>query len=644
MINNNDKVTNSELLIYLVRNGYLDENYHLYISNFHEGRLTKNDRDFLLTIRNFNPPQANQKIDTPKEICANMREEDFGCEYVLNVNLIDYLLEKLESSSSEHIESAMGYISQNFKKSEEFFTAYFLAGKHIADFIFNLSKQWSGLAIAAISSKHEAELISSIIRFVDANYISENMNTGEQLTDYLSKHGLLIFASYLPLPENYNVLKLLNVRFLNLLSLERNKAVLEFAHTECLYAITSDNVNYVLQKFAVPQPFDTFNPEKANYTAILAVGSQYLKKYIEENLPYYIERVFLNLPDNSAESEDAIKTLINHEMIDNELSKRIISRQNHVFNTFEGIPDNLWSHLLLEEKIIISWKNISEYLNSINYEDNDKVVTELLHRQKIVDSFSGSSISSEELGDDKSFNLSCFVLHNDVISDADYCKLINCLPSSFKSFPSEISIEKIKYLAKSGTVTLTEQSFAFVSDDEQLTTILINKNFDTYLEEKDKYSISDDIRELLLSSEINNDDKIIICLDVTPSGVINNARLSCLIANVLISNEIDYSEIDDSVLGSAIINAEKTPESIQLLMKCLSKWDEKKTMDVLSALPEPFSEISQYGKHPKLEHNEQNLALAKVLKDKGFISSIKEKNDSIIINTFTSIDHAEEND
>jgi hypothetical protein len=634
-------ITDGELLVYLVKNGYLDENYHFYISNFHEGRLTKNDRDYLLTIRNFNPPEPNQKIDTPKEICANMREEDFGYKYVLNVNLIDYLLEN-EKVSSKHIDSAMSYISKNFEQSEAFFSAYFNAGKYVADFIRYLSKKWPGLASAAISSKHEAELISYILRFVDAKYISENMNADNKLADYLSKQGHLVLASDLQLPNDYNVFKRLGVRFHGLLSLEKNNAVVEFAHTECLYAITSDNVNYVLQKFADPQRIDTINPDNANYTSILAAGSENLKEYVEENLPDYFEKVFLTLPDNSEENETAIKTLINHEMIDDGQRKITISKQNHIFETFEGIPETLWSHMLKEQKVVISWYNISKYLN---YKDCDKgIVTELLGHQNVVDSLSSSNISIDDLGEDESLLLSDFVFYNDEINDFEYCKLINCLPYIYPDFPTEISKEKIKYLTKTRRVKLTEQSFSYVVNDNQLAATLISKNFNEYLKEKEKYPISDDVRELLLSSEISNENKISICLDVTPSGATKSKQLSRLISNVLVSNEIDCSKIDDAVLSSAIINAQTASDSIRLLMKCILTWDEKKTMEVLAALPEPFSKISVYGKQPKLDHNEQNLAFAKLLEKKGFISSIKEKSNSIIINTFKSSDHSEESD
>ena len=149
--------------------------------------------------------------------------------------------------------------------------------------------------------------------------------------------------------------------------------------------------------------------------------------------------------------------------------------------------------------------------------------------------------------------------------------------------------------------------------------------------------------EFLLSSEISDENKISVCLDVTPAGAMESKQLSRLIADLFLSNEIDCSRINDAVLSSAIINAQTSSDSIRLLMKCLSTWDEKKTMTVLADLPEPFSEISSNGKRPKLEHNEQNLAFAKLLEKKGFISSMKEKSDSIIINTFKSSDHSEEN-
>ncbi|MFV2015146.1 MAG: hypothetical protein ACC656_06960, partial [Candidatus Heimdallarchaeota archaeon] len=299
-----------------------------------------------------------------------MREEDFKYKYALNVDLIDYLLKENEANS-KRLKSIICYISQNFEQTEAFFAAYFISGNHIDAFIRYLSREWPEFGVAAISSKHGIEQISYILKFVDADYISESMNTDNLLTNYLSEQGHLIFTSDLPLPENYNILKILNVRFHDLALLEKNHAVLEFSHDECLYTINSKNVVYILKTFSGSKNIDTIKSEKENYTSILASENENLKKYIEQNLPDYIENVFLNLTDNSDETETTIKKLLNHDMIEDELKEKIISKQKYIFETFDEIPENLYAHLLLDEKVVITWKNISAYFS---YEDNDKGV------------------------------------------------------------------------------------------------------------------------------------------------------------------------------------------------------------------------------------------------------------------------------
>ncbi|WP_431064491.1 hypothetical protein [Methylotuvimicrobium sp.] len=630
--------TGGRLLTYLVKNGYIDENYYLYISNFHEGRLSKNDRDYLLTIRNFNHPAPNQKIDTPKEVCANMREEDFSRGYVLNVDLIDYFIE-FHSLCSKYLDSALSYMSINFEFCEEFLIAYFNKGRYVDDLIHHLSKKWPELASAAISSKHAAEIISYIIRFVDSKYISNNMNSDNILGDYLSEHGYLVLASDLQLPDKYDVLKKLNVRFHNLSSLENNNSVIEFCHDESLYEITIDNVSFVLQKFSDPSLKSTINPETENYTSIKKAGSDRLTEYIENNILTYINNIFLTLPSNCDESEASIKTLINNNSIDVELKKSIISKQKLVFDTFDGLPESIWSHAFLEEKVTISWKNISTYLKCDGCDSN--VVNELLRREHIVKNLSSINISKEGLSEEDSKLLSRFLINNNDINDSDYCKLITCIPWVYSNFPDSISETKHKHLVNANKVKLTDNSFNFIGDNIQLLALLISRNIDIYLKEKEKYPLNDEARELLLSSEISEESKVNISYDITPNSVENSQALSQLISNVLVSNEVDYSRFDDVVLSSVIINSQSTSDAVKILIKCIPNWNEEQTFKIIQSLPEPFCEISAYGKRPKLELNTENLELANILATKGFISSIKEKPDFITINTFKSNDHSE---
>lgn len=637
---NGNNISESGLLGYLVGNGYLDDNYHLYISNFHEGRLTKNDRDYLLTIRNFKQPDPYQKVDTQNEVFANMREEDFGQKYVLNVILIDHLLGNKEIYS-KRLKQVMGYISQNFKQSEEFLTAYFIAGNQIDEFVRNLCQEWHDVVREVMFSGHGSELIAYIIKFVDAEFICLNLNAGGVLTKYLSENARDVFASDFELPESYDILEKLNVRFQDLEALENNHDLLEFAHLKCLYVINVHNVNYVLRMFAEPQSDHGMSPIRANYTSILTLGSAPFKQYIEENLPAYIEKVLLSIPENSEESGAAIKALINNENVDEGQKKQILSKQVFVFESFNGIPEGLWSFLLLEEKISLSWANFSEYL-ARNIEDNDSaILTEILGHTHVVDMLSSSKISKEEIGAEAALAVDRFIFSNDGIEDSSYCKLIKCLAHKFQNFPDEISEEKAECLAREKVVGLNEDSFGFAVDSVKLTTILISKSFNIYLEGIEKFPINDDVRELLLSSEIGDDHKIIMGVNIKPSKVQESKELSRAIANLLVSNEFDCANVDETILSSAIVNAETISDSIKLLIRSIPSWGEKETMEVLSKLPEPYSEISAYGKRPKLVISDENLSFVRLLKTRDFISSFKNEDDSIKINTFKSVDHTE---
>ncbi len=131
-------LSSPELFIYLVKNGYLDETYYLYTSDFHEGRMTINDRDFLLTIRDFKAPDPFQIIDTPEEVIENMRTEDFSHIYALNVILVDFLI---ENNQRQKLKSILNYIANNFNDCDQFFSAYWTSGKKIHKLTKALSEQ-----------------------------------------------------------------------------------------------------------------------------------------------------------------------------------------------------------------------------------------------------------------------------------------------------------------------------------------------------------------------------------------------------------------------------------------------------------------------------------------------------------------------
>lgn len=632
-----NNIKDGRLLKYLVMDGHLDENYHDYVSSFHEGRLTTNDRDFLLTIRSFNEPEPNQEINTPSEVVENMRETDFSNKYVLNVTLIDYLLDTMKKEPIR-IKQANDYIAQNFEQSEEFLASYFKNGRHLEDFIRELSKSCPELATLAISSSRSVKLVSYILRFVDAEYISKNMNPDNQLSEFISEQGQGLFASDLHLPQNYNVLKKLSVRFKKLQDIEKNIELVGFAHQENLYEINIENISYILSAFSETRDFTSQYIETANYDSIENTGSESLKEYIKQNIQEYIEQVLLALPNNTKESGKSISYLVNHESVDESLAKEIIYKQEHVFESLEGLPESLWVYLLNEEKVIMSWSNIAEYFSGDEFDEES--LTEVLESETTIASLEKRSMKDEISDADNRLNLSRFILNNNVIEDDNYFKLIKLLSYTFASFPKEMSHNKIIALAKERIVKLNEKSFAYASGDNELLAILISKNFDTYIDNKDEYLISDDVRELLLLSDLLDEQKISVCMDVTFIEARNSEKLPSLIADLLVANEADFLKMDQDLLTLATVKAKDSETSIKLALKCIPDWSEQETMDVFSKLPAPYNKIANYRQQAKLINNEYNLDLANLLKERKFVSSISVSAKHIKINTFKSSEHS----
>jgi alanine-alpha-ketoisovalerate/valine-pyruvate aminotransferase len=623
-----------QLLEYLIKNGHLDETYYLYISNFHEGRVTQNDRNYLITIKNFNQPDPNQPIDNPKEICADMREEDFGHKYVLNVTLIDHLFVTYRADHPR-INNAFQYISENYKKSEKFVDAYLVSGENLELFVRKLCETWPNFLSEAISSKQAPEIVSYILRFVNKGYVASKMNESKILSSYLEKNGGDVFCSNIKLPDDYSILKDLNVKVSSLQALETNKELVNYLYEENLYNINSENINYILQKFSSQPLSSEKDPEQANYTSIGISGSDFFKAYIDNNLVDYIKEVFLLLPDNSKESEDVITQLIKSKSLDEDLKKKVLSKQDHIFTDLDSVPDELCKYVLKEGKVNISWENISYYLK-IEDEDEDEdeeFITDYIQDDSNFSKLSNQKISIDTLGQEDAESLSTFLFNANAISDDKYCKIIKCLAYRYLGFPSAVSQEKLLCLAKGSVIKLTEKSFNTAIEDSQLVSALIVNNFGIYLNNKEAYQVGDDVRELLLMSEISNDHKIKVSYDVSVEGALNRDRLLSLMTDILLLDNVSCTGFDNQILSEAIIKSSNEDISIRLLVKCLTNWEKSTSMNVISQLGYPYSKIASNGKRPKLKKTPLNIELSKLLQAKGFISSFSEDKNQIRINT-----------
>src|SRR5690606_8043732 len=139
-----------ELARFLLLEGHLDDSYYQYTSLFHSGRLSPNDNKFLRHIRGFVTPEADFPIDNPEEVIENMRAEDFGQSFVLNVKLVDVLLG--DPGQLERRSRLFTLLANEFSKHQDFFRSYYSNGVRVDVLLTGLSAAWPVLVPAMLES------------------------------------------------------------------------------------------------------------------------------------------------------------------------------------------------------------------------------------------------------------------------------------------------------------------------------------------------------------------------------------------------------------------------------------------------------------------------------------------------------------
>jgi len=625
----------TSVFTYLVKNGHLDDTYHLYTSNFYEGRLSSRDREFIIAVSNLAGPLPPEfQIDTPQEIIQNIGAEHFSSPYILNVQLIDYLV----TISSSETKNALSFVADHYGESETFLQSYFASGQELELFIIKLFSEHPSLIVTVCESSLSAEIVTYILRFVENDFIINSLNKDNILTHYLSENGEKVFVAQSVRPDKYEVLIDLYVKFVDIPALEDNSDLLVYCYENDLYSISKNNILFLLELFVDRLKYPALDIKKANYSSIIGSHEEFFKKYVQENIESYITDVFLQLDDNSKETENAIIDLLTNSLLDLNLKKEILRSQEHIFKSLELIPDELWSYALSGNSVEIIWENIGVYTDLENWDR--ELITGILEDERNIVILTNNSLSDAELSDEKKKELFQFAAENNDLKDATYEKYMNSMRYQYSTFP-DVSIEKMKILVKTGCAKLTSETFTSAAESTDLQVLLIEKNWSAYLSSKDKYPLDDVIREKLLDSRLSIKAKLEIIADITTSTIITNNKLARSIADILFQIEGDITSFDSLVIISAIKNASNSESAISLLIKAMPSLDEKTCMEIMSGMEEPYNEIASYGKRPKLKKSPLSSRLAELLHKKNWISSFKEDDDSIQIHTFKSADHSE---
>jgi hypothetical protein len=603
---------NKELMKFLVFEGHLDDTYYQYTSLFHKGRLSPYDNKFLIQIRSFNTPDPDVQIDNPAEVIVAMREADFRQSYVLNCHIVDCLFDN-QAKYAEQISSTLAYISTNFDDCRQFFNSYYERGRNVQAFVASLASQWSEFPAIAAESEQNVSHISRLVAYAPEQMLTEAPYAEGPVSAVFSTSTREVLSEGVEI--ELSRLSQLNIEVFNLPSLADFPKEIEFIMDGGLYQVNIPNIQFIFE--SMHSTIEISLLEKSHYTTILASNNTTLKTRVEADFIRYVRRVLLKLESNTSEDESAILAALQHDEVATEYLEEYWERQTAILSSLAEIPHYFHPYAFEKKRIDPSWDNCLRFLNSESFSSEhltnylqDDDIRKLLLAIDIPDSKEALQIRE-------------FLLNNGNFDDDTYRSYISKLSKQFKNFPTDLSHDKLKILIEEKKILFSVQNFIFLGDQLDLKLQFVAQNIDVFLSASSDFEIDDNFRAGLLSSEISDDQKRTIVKDMDPVSITADGTRASVVGPILDRTSFETDGFGFDFLRSVIVNSSPASVQVSLLNKSQEALNVEQVRSILEGLPEPYSEIANFGKSPKIENTADHRSLAEWLEKRQIISSWK---------------------
>lgn len=629
------QIKEEKLLTYLIRKGYINEEYHTFISFFYEGNITRNDLEFMLSIKNQEPLVFSHPLNKVDAVIKRLSRSDYKEAAAFNFDLISTLLKT--PAYQDQLNVALAQLSNNEKRPLEFIDTY-LSNQADAGLLINeLCRRWKGFwKCVSQDANYPTDKINGYLKFIliyaeIPNIL--NVNIDSSLTKYISeKRNFLEFASDIrDVTKLENTLAKLEVQFTGLVRPDANKELFEYLYKNSLYEINAHMVERIVQYFN-PNILKTNSIQTSNFTVILESNCKELITYINTYPNIYIENVLLSSEDEIDESENALLALLNNDDIDVEGKTAILKKQKTPITKITDIHDHeLWGAIIQSSKVDATWENLLVYFGEKKVLD-DALVAFVEQTENYKELAKYRLKETEIIPVDMIQLISRQILLSTELSDECYFYLIQCIPYWYPDLPGieKLSNAKISHIISHGKLQFTEPNFnALKNHFNNQYTSLVEKNIDSYLKEIEKFTLDPTgLMHLIKSKVVSTDQKITILNSVDAGIIDDNSDLARLIFEFLLSQN-SCPKLNLSLVDSLVSQSLPIDEKVKLIVNQAADLATSEIENLLTLSGPPISGIPNNQK-PTVENNETYKQLAEMLIDKGILSSFKEEDKDTI--------------
>ena len=617
-----DDIMKNDLLVFLLRRGYIDEQYANYINYFKNTSITNEDQNFILSIKNRRGLTQDFHLTKVKNIVSRLQDFEFSQKEIYNNDLLNYLLVTTKQDEIKKLDNFISQLADEADDSWEFIEEYlYHAGKNESKFIQKLAHAWPNMLIylknrTDISSKKFDEYFDLI--FINANVEDiQAMNKENVITKYLSsdKTSLQKFNE-ISVDRAKSILDVIPVKFsdnsfeqidgdLFWYIINHNDYQIDYS---VLYAILGV-INRSLQE----------NFDQHAYTNLLELDDELpINKYLldKDNVLHFVNKIILT-PSNTKETWKAINSLLT-KVDDQKVQKQILEHETYTFINIDDLATDYWNIALETNKIEPTWSNVIKYWNKYKFSTD------------LID-FINKDVDQIKKDDPN-----------------------NCSPEFRKAFVTEDNekIEDSTYVTLLSKLEIADLNLDLAAILERILRILVE---DKKIEfSKDTYEDIESVNnEIAVEFVLNNQTEVLASFDdinfedVAMSLLANPGIKEDLINEIIkgyshlydrVTKEVALNLLDkESIVFKknwfyAILNYLNDDQKKKWLLKNIDNLELKDFEECfkdMNGIYHEFFEKLGTTKEVKLSVNINNLKLARRLKAVKYITSFKDKGNTL---------------
>ena len=379
----NNKISGNKLLIFLLRRGYIDEKYANYINYFKGNTITKDDMNFILSVKNQEAKPWDYAITKTDMVIRRLQEYEFERKEIYNFDLLEQLL--AGGNDNVKLELFFKQLADETKLSWDFIDEFTERTNHLAEFIKGLSRNWAGMWLFisnknTISYERQVYYLCLLLANISADDVSQ-YNIDDCMEKYFEDHADILqkLQEKLGSEKIKNILLQLKPKFseLNIDGI-KDKEILDAVFDNAMYDINLPMVKNVI-KFKNSTLIDSF--EAQPYSVVVRLNDSLISGYIQKNINKYVDDIILKQYSPADELEDILGLVEKlFEEDEDELIEKLIRHESFVvddisrflWDEIEGFKEDVhvvWKALLENERIVVSWENTVTYWKCYNFDD-----------------------------------------------------------------------------------------------------------------------------------------------------------------------------------------------------------------------------------------------------------------------------------